>query len=117
MINYLDYDLVKNEDDDDLHHHDDMAGDADEAEGDGSGEMRPVLAQRAQCPLPVSTFCILYSKFCILYFFFSFLSDLIGQSDFFFSDTSLSTPWPSTTCPNTSSESSRLIMVMMAYCR
>ena len=40
-----------------------MAGDADEAAGDGSGEMRPVLAQRAQCPLPVSI-----SPFSVLYF-------------------------------------------------
>ena len=41
-----------------------MAGDADEAEGDGPGEMRPVLAQRAQCKIPVS---ILSAVFCILY--------------------------------------------------
>ena len=116
MINYVDDDLVENEYDDDDHHyhHGDLAGDADEAEGDGSGEMRPVLAQRAQCPLPVS---ILYSVFHILNLIFSFLNDLIEPSDFFFPDTLLSTPWLSTTCPNTSSESSRLMMVIMVYCR
>ena len=65
-MNYVDDDLVATEDgdnDDDDHHHGDLVGDVDEAEGDGSGEMRPVLAQRAQCPLPVST-----SPFSILYF-------------------------------------------------
>ena len=70
MINYVDDHLVKKEDDVDHHHHGDLAGDADEAAGDGSGEMRPVLAQRAQCPLPVSTFCILY--FFSMFFCFVF---------------------------------------------
>ena len=52
-----------NEDDGDGGDHGELAGDVDEAAGDGSGEMRPVLAQRAQCPLPVSI-----SPFSILYF-------------------------------------------------
>ena len=47
-----------------------MAGDADEAAGDGSGEMRPVLAQRAQCPLPVSIFASFVFCICIYILYF-----------------------------------------------
>ena len=54
-----------------------MSGDADEAERDGPGEMRPVLAQRAQCKIPVSilpaVFCIWYWLLCSCIILYSFL--------------------------------------------
>ena len=40
--------------------HRDFAGDADKATRDGSREMRPVLAKRAQCTLPVSVFLCVF---------------------------------------------------------
>ena len=93
-----------------------LAGDADKAAGDGAGEMRPVLAQRAQCPLPVSILPVLYfcqyfvlpkfgTGYLVLYlypFIYSVFYPFQILCIFIFSDTLWSTLWLSTTCLSTS---------------